>query len=467
MTEEKMKLSRRDLLATGVAIAGSAALLRPRAAIGEDVPGAERPRAGSAADTGGAHAHQGALPPAEEGRDYRPVVVPNGKKLPWKVVDGVKVFHMVAEEVEHEFAKGLKATCWGYNGSVHGPTIEVVEGDRVRIYVTNKLPATTSVHWHGILLPNGMDGVGGLNQRGIKPGETFKYEFTIRQAGTCMYHAHHDEMTQIGLGMTGLFIIHRRNDPKPVDRDFALLLHEWRIDPGSSRPNPNEMTEFNVLTMNAKAFPGTAPLVVKRGERVRIRIGNLSPMDHHPIHLHGYQFMITETDGGRIPESAQWPETTVLVPVGSTRTVEFVADEPGDWAMHCHMTHHVMNQMGHGIPNMIGVKPGPIDRKVQGLVPDYMTMGQTGMAGMEEMGMPVPENSIPMVGGPGKHDYITMGGMFTVLKVREELTSYDDPGWYENPEGTLALPASREDLKRDGIEVKAGGASLQGAHKHR
>ena len=466
MADEKTKYSRRDLLSAGVAVAGGAVLLRSRAASGEDVPGAARPRAGSAADVGGTHAEQKALPPAEEGRDYRPVVVPNGTKLPWKVVGGVKVYHMVAEEVRHEFAPGLTATCWGYNGSVHGPTIEAVEGDRVRIYVTNRLPASTSVHWHGLLLPNGMDGVGGLNQRAIKPGETFKYEFTLRQAGTLMYHSHHDEMTQIGLGMTGLFVVHRRNDPYPVDRDFALLLHEWRVDPGSSRPNPNEMTEFNLLTINAKAFPGTAPLVAKKGDRVRIRIGNLSPMDHHPIHLHGYQFKITETDGGRIPDSAQWPETTVLVPVGSTRTVEFVADEPGDWAMHCHMTHHVMNQMGHGIPNMIGVKPGSIDRQVRPLVPDYMTMGHEGMAGMEEMGMPVPENSIPMVGGPGKHDYITMGGMFTVLKVRDGITSYDDPGWYENPPGTLALPADAEDLGRDGIAVKPKPASSRAPHHH-
>jgi hypothetical protein len=245
------------------------------------------------------------------------------------------------------------------------------------------------------------------------------------------------------------------------------MLHEWRIDPGTNRPNPNEMTDFNVLTINAKAFPGTAPLVVKTGERVRIRIGNLSPMDHHPIHLHGYQFMITETDGGRIPESAQWPETTVLVPVGSTRTIEFVADEPGDWAMHCHMTHHVMNQMGHGIPNMIGVKPESIDKQVQNLLPDYMTMGQTGMADMGEMGMPVPENSIPMVGAKGKHDYITMGGMFTVLKVRDGISSYEDPGWYENPEGTLALPAKPDELKRDGIEVKAVKGTRQDTHSPR
>jgi len=444
--DKKREMTRREALAaSAAAVAGGAVLFAQRGlAFAQDAPGANGPRPSDTTGTRGG-----------ERTDYTPVVVPNGKKLPWTVVDGAKVFHLVAEEVDHEFAPGLRAKCWGYNGSVHGPTIEAVEGDRVRIFVTNNLPAATTVHWHSVLLPNGMDGVGGLTQKAISPGETFVYEFTLRQSGTAMYHSHHDEMTQIGLGMTGLFVIHPRTAREPrVDRDFAILLHEWRIDPGTSRPNPNEMTEFNVLTMNAKVFPATEPLVVKRGERVRIRLGNLSPMEHHPIHLHGYQFVVTETDGGRIPESARCPHATVLVPVGSTRTIEFVADEPGDWAFHCHMTHHVMNQMGHQFPNMIGVKPGAIDRKVQAVVPGYMTMGQSGMAEMGEMGMGVPANSIPMVGDRGKHDYITMGGMFTVLKVRERITTYVDPGWYENPPGTLATRASRDVMERNGIRVK-------------
>jgi FtsP/CotA-like multicopper oxidase with cupredoxin domain len=142
----------------------------------------------------------------------------------------------------------------------------------------------------------------------------------------------------------------------------------------------------------------------------------------------------------------------VLVPVGSTRTIEFVADAAGDWAMHCHMTHHVMNQMGHQFPNMIGVSPGNLDAKVRPLLPGYMTMGQTGMGDMADMGMAVPRNSIPMVGAKGKHDYITMGGMFTILKVRDHLTSYEDPGWYDNPPGTLAMAATAADLQHDGID---------------
>jgi FtsP/CotA-like multicopper oxidase with cupredoxin domain len=142
-----------------------------------------------------------AEPPGKPGRDYRPVIVPNGMTLPFRVVDGVKVFHLVAEEVVHEFAPGLKGHCWGYNGRVHGPVLEAVEGDRVRVYVTNRLPAATTIHWHGVFLPNGMDGVGGLTQAAIRTGETFKYEWTFRQHGTFLYHSHHDETFQMAMGM--------------------------------------------------------------------------------------------------------------------------------------------------------------------------------------------------------------------------------------------------------------------------
>jgi FtsP/CotA-like multicopper oxidase with cupredoxin domain len=393
--------------------------------------------------------------PAEPGRDYRPVITPGGASLPFRVVDGVKVYHLVAEEVDHEFVPGMTAKCWGYNGRVHGPTIEAVEGDRVRVYVTNRLPAPTTVHWHGVFLPNGMDGVGGLTQRTIAPGETFQYEWTFRQNGTFMYHSHHDEMTQMAMGMMGMIIVHPRRPPAgyAVDRDFVIMLSEWRVAPGAKRPDPNEMSDFNLLTMNAKAFPATAPLVCKTGDRVRIRLGNLSAMDHHPIHLHGYYFKVVATDGGRIPTAGQWPETTVLVPTGSTRDIELVADAPGDWAMHCHMTHHVMNQMGHEIPNLIGVKPGKLDARASRVLPGYMTMGQHGMGEMADMKMKVPDNSIPMLGGTGPFDVITMGGMFTILKVRDQLDGDGDPGWYEHPPGTVSTLAREEDLERDGIET--------------
>jgi len=268
-----------------------------------------------------------------------------------------------------------------------------------------------------------------------------------------MYHPHHDEMVQMALGLTGMFVIHPRRPARRPDRDFVLLLHEWRIDPGAARPDPMEMTEFNVLTINGRAFPGTEPLVARTGQHVRIRIGNLSPMEHHPIHLHGYHFKVTETDGGAIAPAAQWPESTVLVPVGSTRTIELMADAPGDWAMHCHMTHHLMNQMGHGIPNVVGIDPRKLDERVRKVLPGYMTMGQNGMG--DDMEMPIPKNTVAMRNAKGKHDVMSMGGMATVLKVRDHLTSYADPGWYDAPAETQAAVATAAEMKRDGIDPDA------------
>lgn len=447
-------ITRRNMIGAA-AVAGGAAILNQVGLLAPQTARADEPAGGLVGEKAG-HTSEATppLPPGEPGRDYTPVFTPDGATLEYRVVDGAKVMHLVAEEVDHEFAPGLRARCWGYNGRTPGPTIEAVAGDRLRIYVTNRLPAPTTVHWHGIRVPNGMDGVNGLTQSPIDPGQTFRYEFTVPDAGTFMYHPHFDEMTQQGLGMMGMFIVHPRTRPKDApDRDYVLLLSEWRIDPGASRPNPIEMVEFNVLTINSKAYPGTQPLVAQLGERVRIRFGNLGAMDHHPIHLHGFQATLTETDGGRMPESARHSANTMLVPVGSTRAIEFVADNPGDWAMHCHMTHHVMNQMGHGVPNMVGVKPGDLNKRVGKLLPAYMTMGENGMGDMGEMQMPVPKNSIPMLMGKGQFGVVDMGGMFTVVKVREHLTGYDDPGDYKFPPGTVASEATGEDLRRDGIHV--------------
>jgi hypothetical protein len=226
-----------------------------------------------------------------------------------------------------------------------------------------------------------------------------------------------------------------REAPK-VDRDFAIMLMEWFVAPGTSRPNPAIMTDFNMFTFNSRAWPGTAPLVVKKGDRVRIRLANLS-MDSHPIHIHGHHFIVTGTDAGRIPATARWPEVTVNVPVGATRDVEFVASEPGDWAFHCHKSHHTMNAMSHDIPNMVGVQQGKVEDRVKTLLPGYMAMGDTGMGGMMEMGR--PKNTLPMMAGKGPFGPIEMGGMFTIVKIRENLASYDvDPGWYAQPPGTGA-----------------------------
>src|SRR5438046_4775699 len=211
------------------------------------------------------------------GRPYHPVVTLNGWSLPWRMKDGVKEFHLIAEAVVRELAPGMKANLWGYNGQSPGPTIECVEGDRVRIFVTNKLPEHTTVHWHGVRLPNGMDGVGGLTQAHIEPGQTFAYEFVMKHSGTFMYHPHSDEMVQMAMGMHGFLVVHPR-DPKQyrVDRDFVCLSNAHDIAPGSMTPKVNTMLDFNLWTFNSRVFPGIDHLVVRKGDRVRIRMGNLS-----------------------------------------------------------------------------------------------------------------------------------------------------------------------------------------------
>jgi FtsP/CotA-like multicopper oxidase with cupredoxin domain len=384
------------------------------------------------------HAHLGPAHRASGGRT--PVITPNGASLPYRMENGVKVFHLTAEPVKREFVDGFTINCWGYNGMTPGPTIEAFEGDRVRIYVTNKLPEGTSIHWHGFILPNGMDGVSGLTQPKIAPGETFAYEFTLRQTGTLMYHPHFDEMVQIALGMHGFFIIHPRDAAvRRVDRDFAIFLNEWFIKPGTATPDPTVMLDFNVFTFNSRVFPGTDPMLVRTGDRVRIRLANLT-MDSHPMHIHGHRFFVTGTDAGAIQQSAWIPENTVNVPVGTSRDIEFVADNPGDWAFHCHKSHHTMNQMGHGLPNLLGVDAANTEQRLSALTPGTMVMGTNGMGDMSEMQqmMAVPRNSIPMRGGIGPHGAIDMGGMFTVVKIREDMDYGRDPGWYQQPRGTSA-----------------------------
>ena len=380
----------------------------------------------------------------ESGQPYQPVVTLNGWSLPWRMNQGVKEFHLVAEPVVREMAPGFKAHLWGYNGQSPGPTIEVVEGDRVRIFVTNKLPEHTSIHWHGQRLPNGMDGVTGLTQPAIKPGKTFVYEFIARRPGTFMYHPHADEMTQMAMGMMGFWVTHPKTKHPLIDdvqRDFCFLLNAYDIDPGSYTPKIMTMLDFNLWSWNSRIFPGIDSLNVKLNDKVRIRVGNLT-MTNHPIHLHGHEFTVTGTDGGATPLQARWPEVTTDIAVGQMRQIEFVADEEGDWALHCHKSHHTMNAMGHAVPTMIGVDHRGMAKKINKLIPDYMVMGERGMADMTEMEMPLPDNTIPMMAGDGPFGSVEMGGMFSVLKVRSDQKpgDYKNPGWYKHPKGTVAYP---------------------------
>jgi len=300
--------------------------------------------------------------------ELKPVLVetPDIPKLPWTLENGVKVFQLSADVVRTHLVPGMREMIgWGYNGSLPGPTIEVNEGDRVRIIFHNHLPEATTIHWHGLEVPLNMDGAPFISQPLVDPGGLFIYEFTLHQNGTFFYHSH--GAMQEMMGMIGLFIIHPKTARTPYcHRDFGLILQEFALLPNNLVPNSLAM-EFNWLTINGKTGPATTPMLVKQGERVRIRMVNLG-MDHHPMHLHGNQFYVTGTEGGRIPETAWFPGNTVLVGVAQARDVEFDAIYPGEWMLHCHLPHHMMNQMvsmvgpishaGHGTQTGGGMEEG-------------------------------------------------------------------------------------------------------------
>ena len=271
-----------------------------------------------------------------------PMQSPDIADLPFMMDGDTKVFHLIAEPMKRKIVPWKTLDVWGYNGSCPGPTIQVQQGDRVRIHVENRLPESTSMHWHGLEVPIAQDGVPYVSQKPIAPGETYTYEFTVHQEGTFFYHAHSAMQEMIGL--IGMFIAHPRVNHTPkVDHDYGIVLQEWAVLPNSTVPNTAGM-EFNWLTFNGVAAPLTTPLIARLGSRVRMRFVNLG-MDHHPIHLHGNQFVITGTEGGRAPESTWYPANTVLVGVAQARVVEFEAKYPGAWMIHCHLPHHMMNSM--------------------------------------------------------------------------------------------------------------------------
>lgn len=416
-----------------------------------------------------------------------PVATPDLPKLSWKMVGGVKEFHLIAEHVRREFLPDQWFDVWGYNGTMPGPMIEAVEGDRVRIVVHNELPESTTVHWHGIELPNRFDGVHGLTQDPIEPGKEFVYEFDLHQNGTFFYHSH-GPMQEV-MGMTGLLVIHPRQVwSPPVDHDFGLILQEFPILPQSTIPNTIS-EEFNFFTINGRSGPYTTPMVVRLGSRVRLRFMNLSAMDHHPMHLHGHTFWITGTEAGRIPETAWIPSNNVLVSVGQSRDVEFIANNPGDWMLHCHILHHMMNHM----VSMVGPMGG---HQMQGMPAGLsmaagMGMAQQGPALSEDNGPSMGRGLGPMTGSdratatglhevrridpryrvPGyPQDMMDMHGMLSpaeVAKVNKPQTRGMRQNWFAGVEAMMTvvrvLPPDLYDRVISGREEIAPGASVPGA----
>ena len=351
-----MDRARRNFL-QGAAIFGAGMLGKRAVAAQEDEQndhGKIQRTLGAHADHDKAQVHeetQGRLPATRSG--FLPVVTPDIPELPCKIENGVKVFNLIAEPVKRQLVPFKMMQVWGYNGSCPGPTIQANHGDRVRILFDNHLPESTTIHWHGLEIPIEMDGLPYVTQKPVPPGGRFVYEFTLHQEGTYFYHSH--GAMQEMMGMIGMFILHPEKPYIPrVDHDYGIVLQEWAILPDSTVPNTANM-EFNWLTFNGVSAPATTPLVARLGNRVRIRLVNLG-MDHHPIHLHGHQFVVTGTEAGRAPESTWRSENTVLVGVAQARDIEFDAKYPGDWMLHCHLPHHMMNSMSDLLLNGVVVQ---------------------------------------------------------------------------------------------------------------
>jgi FtsP/CotA-like multicopper oxidase with cupredoxin domain len=367
-----MPTSRREVISNSVKMLAGGALLQ---ACGQ------RNKSDALAAHSAPNSHDPVLVPQsqdvrEKAVGYTPCVAPGIPTLPYTMDGAVKVFKLRAEPVVLQFpdmtdpmgSRRRLINAWGYNGNSPGPTIECVEGDRVRIIVENGLPDPTTVHWHGLHIPLEMDGVPGVSQKPIMPGQSFVYEFTLEQYGTYFYHSHVMQAKQVGLGMMGFFIIHPKN-PKPweiVDRDYAYFLHTWKILPGSPNPDTLDMTEFNYFTMNGSTGMFITPMSAKLGERIRIRVTNLSMLTH-PIHVHGHTYRIADWGGGFVPPAQQIPANTINISSAEVRALEFTAARVGKWLFHCHFTHHTMDDM-HRTPI-----PGGMDHS------SHMDMDSGGM----------------------------------------------------------------------------------------
>lgn len=271
-----------------------------------------------------------------------------GRPLAHTVDNGIWVFNLAAKPVRWEILPGTRVTAWTYDGVVPGPEIRVPYGQRVRIIVKNDLPDGTTVHWHGVDVPNAMDGVPGVTQAPIKPGASFTYEFNAipaggdSEGGTFLYHSHVDEDRQFGLGQSGAFVIEPKQ-PQGYDVEKTVLIQEWNLDAATGATRPAMEMEGmlpNFFTLNGKSYPATETANVKRGQRVLFRLvgaGSLS----HPMHLHGTDFAVIAKDGH--PVAAPFRADVIQVGSGERYDIAFTFDRPGKWVFHCHIGHHLTN----------------------------------------------------------------------------------------------------------------------------
>ncbi len=277
---------------------------------------------------------------------YRaPAAARGDQPLASTLVNGVKEFRLETSLIEWNILPDARVAAYAFNRQVPGPRIRATEGDRVRIVVTNRLPEPTSVHWHGLILPNAMDGAAGVTQKPIAPGQSFTYEFTLEQAGTFFYHSHQQADRQQSLGLYGAFIIDPKlPPPASYDKEMVIQLQEWTFVDGYTFPSMEQVGSMpNFFTINGKAYPDTEMITVKQGEKLLIRFIGSQGGGVHPMHIHGGPFTIVATDGNPVPVTAQIQKDTIAVSPGERWDVVWTAQRKGKWLLHCHVLHHLTN----------------------------------------------------------------------------------------------------------------------------
>ena len=294
----------------------------------------------------------------------------------------IKVFNLTVEDVKFEIFPGKIIEGWGFNGLIPGPTIRVKEGDRIRVILKNETAdGEHTFHAHGQKKPVVMDGVPYLGQKPVKKGESYTYEFTVKNIGTSWYHCHVDSAHHVDMGMYGAFIVEPKKEKLKYDREYIMILDEWPTahvhmhedamgmkedeghgivtkhegappvhEPEGEKPpkrdwypktyNPRQEV-YDGFTINGRSFPFTEPVDVKEGERVRIRFINTGYVSHF-MHTHSHRFIVVARDGSYVNE----PQKIDTVGIGPGQRVDIilVADNPGLWPFHCHRLNHVTNE---------------------------------------------------------------------------------------------------------------------------
>jgi FtsP/CotA-like multicopper oxidase with cupredoxin domain len=268
------------------------------------------------------------------------------EELAPRVENGVKIFDLETSVVRWQILPDVHVDAFAFNGQVPGPRLHFRQGDRVRINVTNKLPDTTTVHWHGLILPNVMDGAARVTQEPIAGGELYRYEFTVVQSGTYFYHSHDHVDRQQALGLYGAMIIDPATpaDDLKADHEYTIMLQEWLVREGLTYPAmPMEGGMPNYFTINGRAYPATDTIEMKVGETLKVRFIGSSSGLIHPMHIHGGPFEVVARDGETLAPASRFKADTLNVGPGQRYDVIWTARKPGKWMIHCHIAHHTTN----------------------------------------------------------------------------------------------------------------------------